>query len=121
MDISKRKKLTTNIGLKRELEASACFHQNSCPLLIDPTLLRSFGLGQIDLAFFKENKLIIAEVKGKVDPSQRQYMRIYRSAHWLGDLFKCSVQVETYMASLSTSKLNRDKNNARQEEQRFLT
>ena len=117
MDITSRE----NIGLKRELEASVRLYQNSQPLLIDPTLLRSFGLGQIDLAFFQKNKIVIVEVKGKAYPSKKQYMRIYKAAHWLGDLFKCSAQIETSMASQPISRVNTGKNNTRQEEQRFLT
>ena len=110
-----------NIGLRREQEASVRLYQDLQPLLVDPTLLRSFGLGQVDLAFFQREKIVIVEVKGRAHPNNKQYMRIYRTAHWLGELFKCSVKVETYMLSWPVPKVNTGKNNARQEEQRFLT
>jgi len=112
-----RKRLSGySLGLYRELKASANYHQHNIALLIDPTLLRSFGLGQIDLAVFLRNKILILEVKGQSYPHQSQYIRIRKTARWLGDLFKYHVQIQVYLSQGESD----DKNNTRQEELRFL-
>ena len=112
MDQKRFSKYKLNKGLSAELKASEIYHQRAIPLLVDPYLLKSFNLGQIDIAYITKSRINIIEVKNQYDPHKSQYMRINKTKKWLGDLFKRPAVLDVH--------LSLNKNNARQEEKRFL-
>ncbi len=94
------KELGSSLGLKNELKFSLCFHQEGVPLLVSPLLLRSRGLGQIDLGRFiktgQDWEIELAEVKsshlGKEVMSLKQKQRLRASGNFLGSLFGAFVR-----------------------------
>ena len=63
------------------------------PLLVSPLLLRSYGLGQIDLALFEKNDLVkIFEIKSSIPAvSLNQRKRIKKAAEFIGLIFSAAV------------------------------
>jgi hypothetical protein len=90
----------SSLGLKNELKFSLCFHQEGFPLLVSPLLLRSRGLGQIDLGrvikIGTHWEIELAEVKsshlGKEVMFLKQKQRLRASGNFLGSLFGASVR-----------------------------
>jgi hypothetical protein len=89
-------------GQLRELVVSASFHSEGVPLLVSSQVLRSLGMGQIDLARVKcsrqgQKLLEICEVKSKVAPTVQQYLRLKRAGDWLGHLLAlpCRIIVDS--------------------------
>jgi hypothetical protein len=69
-------------------------HAQGVPLLVSPQLLRSKGLGQIDLAIFHKQQLNIYEVKKTLPtifsgPNTVQRRRLLRTQKFLAEIFKC--------------------------------
>ena len=71
-------------------------HKKGIPLLVSPLLLRSYGLGQIDLAIFEKNELVkIFEVKSSIPVvSVSQNKRIKKAAEFIGLIFSAAVVLE---------------------------
>lgn len=87
-------KSSSSKGKSLELKHSLSFHQNTLPILISPSVLRTRQMGQVDLARMikqKEDWLIeVGEVKSSdvgVEASQRfQKFRLLASCDFLGRL-----------------------------------
>ncbi len=85
-------------GLELEIFHSKIIHQKEIPLLISPSLLRSLGLGQIDIASFvrgAEGEFIIKlyEVKNSVVVKRGQRLRLQLAAEFLAKVFDLNVQL----------------------------
>lgn len=63
---------------------------------MSPLLLRSYGLGQIDLAVFEKNDLVkIYEIKSSIPVlSMNQSKRIKKAADFIGHIFSAAVIIE---------------------------
>lgn len=82
-------------GEKTELYISKVFHGEGVPFLISPMLLRRRGLGQIDVCYWRKNKIIAAECKlGEGFITSQQKDRLKHSIHFLGNIFNCSVELK---------------------------
>lgn len=83
----------TSSGESVEKKISLSFHQEGLPLLVSPVVLRSRGLGQIDLARFvkgPEMVLEICEVKSSKLGSQsmrEQRRRLLQASAFLASVF----------------------------------
>jgi len=81
-----------------EQKLSVEFHQNSIPLLISPLLLRSRGLGQVDLARFKKNTEMIIELcevkssKTGEFAMRGQHLRLRKTGVFLGIIFGLKIK-----------------------------
>jgi hypothetical protein len=90
----------SSLGLKNELKSSLRFHQTGLPLLVSPVVLRSRGLGQIDLARLikRDHQWVVelAEVKssqlGKEVMLLNQKQRLWGSGNFLSALFGAEVR-----------------------------
>lgn len=84
----------SSLGQKLEEEKSLLFHREGVPLLVSPALLRSRGLGQIDLARMKKKNSWVIEI-GEVKSSdvgvevflRGQRMRLFQSLRFLSSIF----------------------------------
>ena len=77
-------------GEDLELKYSTMVHTEGVPLLLSPLVLRSYNLGQVDLAVIKDvcgEKLIVCyEIKKYMGITKRQIRRVKRSATFLSHL-----------------------------------
>ena len=82
-------------GLEKELLCSKRFHEQGIPLLLSSQLLRSWGLGQVDLARLLRRKgewlIELNEVKDGGILSQQQRKRLKKTSIFVGLLFNCPV------------------------------
>ena len=99
------------LGIKEEVKASKWFHRDQLVLLVDPGLLRSMGLGQIDLSRALKNKVEILEVKSSSRLNRHQYLRIRNTQQWLSYILGMPVFMEVHQSKIIS----------RQEETSFLT
>ncbi len=67
------------------------YHSMYQSLLVSDKSLRSRNLGQIDIAFFAKNQLVVLEVKSSGTIKQRQLQRLEKSSRFLSGLFKRGV------------------------------
>jgi hypothetical protein len=85
-------------GQDLEKTLSLEFHQNSVPLLIEPTVLRKRGAGQVDLArfVFGQNQKVIEllEVKSGFEVTLKQRLRLRASANLIGEVFQVPVKLQ---------------------------
>ncbi len=72
-------------GQDFEKELSERFHSRFPACLISSTLLRSRGCGQIDIAYFSKNRLVLVEAKSSknIGPSAYQMKRLRSSQRFL--------------------------------------
>lgn len=81
------------LGDSLEASISKNFHSQYSAILVSSKLLRSRGLGQIDIAYIKEKQIIVLEVKSsqigrKACYQSKQITRLRRSTMFLCQLFK---------------------------------
>ena len=81
-----------------ELKISNFFHHDTIPVLISPAMLRKYDAGQIDVAYFRGNKLYLVEVKSSKYPKSKQVKRLKCSAEYLSCVFNCETLLLTYNA-----------------------
>jgi len=76
----------------REILQTKYYHSLGTPFLVSPLVLRSHGLGQIDLAYLKKKnstwQLHIIEVKTKTVPSHSQWLRLLKSQDYLSKVLE---------------------------------
>ena len=84
-------------GERTEEEASLLYHARGVPLLVSPLILRSLGLGQVDVCYFDGRKgLVIVESKTRGHVSPRQRRRLLKSCAFLGAIFKRTARLEYF-------------------------
>jgi len=77
-----------NRSEKLESEFSSHLHNGEIPLLVSSQLLRRRGMGQIDVACLRRDRLIVAECKsGQSILSNKQRRRLGHSLFFLGCIF----------------------------------
>ena len=87
-------------GLNRELELSKSLHANHIPLLISPSLLRSRGCGQVDIAYLLNSyhsqlwDVFLIEIKSSGHVSRRQMRRLSLSSQFVSQLFSGEIQLK---------------------------
>lgn len=81
-------KNTFKKGSALEIKVSKKLHLDSTPVLVSANLLRKKGLGQIDLAILKEDKVLLWEIKNSPYLSLAQKSRLLKSAQFLAFVFK---------------------------------
>ena len=98
-------------GSGAEAAASLVFHQKGMPLLASALLLRSLGLGQVDLAVVLGGpcpELLVIEVKSRTAISvegpeqwvgERQRGRLRQACAWLGSLLAVNCRVAVHLMS----------------------
>jgi len=88
-------------GLLNEIKASKNIHSQNTALLISPKILRSRGMGQVDLACYdsKNKKIILVEVKssefGIMSLQGNQMRRLMHVQSFLSQLFGVGVKLES--------------------------
>lgn len=85
------KVFSVNFGLEREKKCSRFWHTRHLAILVSSLVLRSRGLGQIDLCFKERGVLVVVEVKSYRGISPRQWSRLKKSCQWLGALLNRDV------------------------------
>jgi len=74
---------------KLESDYSAHIHKKSLALLVSSQLLRRRGMGQIDVAWFQNTNIFVAECKsGHSILSSQQSTRLRRSLFFLSCIFR---------------------------------
>ena len=86
-------------GDSLEAEISKKYHTQHNAVLVSPKLLRSKGLGQIDVSYMENNKIIILEVKSsrigkQVCYSSKQITRLRYSTLFLCQVFKLKSELK---------------------------
>lgn len=76
-----------------EKSMSELLHSNRLPLLVSPMVLRSRGLGQVDVATISKKNIIVWELKSSLRLGLNQRDRIRAAASFLSQLFSKSVRV----------------------------
>ncbi len=69
------------------------------PLLVSPNLLRKYGVGQIDVAYYNRGVIYIKEIKSRDNMSKKQLVRLKGSATLLGYIFDCPVMLENIIVN----------------------
>lgn len=78
-----------NKSQKLESEYSTHMHKGEVALLVSSLILRRRGMGQIDVACLRRDKLIVAECKsGQSILSYKQRRRLRDSLFFLGCIFR---------------------------------
>lgn len=80
-------------GLASEIELSKKWHQKM-PVLISGHLLRIYNCGQVDLACWDGHTIVLIEVKQGPWITERQLMRLKRSAKWVSAILEKSVIIK---------------------------
>ncbi len=85
-------------GLELEIFYSQKIHQKEIPLLVSPNLLRSIGVGQVDIASFKQEVngefvIKLYEIKNSIAIKAVQKRRLEQAAHYLSSIFDLNVQL----------------------------
>lgn len=79
-------------GEKWEILQTRYYHSLGTPFLVSPLVLRSHGLGQIDVAYIEKKnsawQLRIIEVKTKTVPSKSQWLRLLKSQNYLSKVLE---------------------------------
>ena len=85
------------LGQIQESLQTKHFHSLGIPVLISSLVLRSKGLGQIDVAYIQKTfqwKLKIIEIKTKTVPSREQWHRLLRAQDFLGKVLEMESKLE---------------------------
>lgn len=74
-------------------------HKNDIPVLISPLVLRSLGVGQLDLVILKKKPsqrwmMIIYELKTSMLPGPLQMRRLKKAQEYLAIIFQMEVQLK---------------------------
>lgn len=83
-----------------EQDVASVLHQKYIPVLISSQLLRRYGCGQIDIAFWNCGVLYLIEVKYTARISFEQKYRIRRSANLLSELLQVPVKIQLVKKAL---------------------
>jgi hypothetical protein len=83
------------MGEEFELNFSKEEVGSKIPVLVSPLLLRSFNLGQIDIAFLSKNKsefiLEVYELKTSKLPSLSQLRRLKKTCNYLAQILEIEI------------------------------
>lgn len=85
------------LGQIQESLQTKLFHNLGTPVLVSSLVLRSKGLGQIDVAYIHKTlhwKLKIIEIKSKTAPSRKQWHRLLRAQDFLGKVLEMESKLE---------------------------
>ncbi len=82
-----------------ELEASRFYHQKGIPVLVSDLMLRSMGLGQIDISILEKNTtsswvLKIVEIKSSLYPGAIQLKRLRKTQDYLSRILELESKLE---------------------------
>lgn len=86
-------------GLKVELELSKKLHNKNIPFLISSQFLRSFGCGQVDIAYLSKGRLVLVESKSGGGASGKQFKRLRASQELLSKVLDYPVILEFIIES----------------------
>lgn len=88
------------LGEKQESSETKKYHNLGKPFLVSSLLLRSNGLGQVDVAYLQKNsqdlnwKVKIIEVKTKTAPSRQQWQRLLKTQDFLSKVLEMESKLE---------------------------
>lgn len=85
------------LGQIQESLQTKHFHSLGTPVLVSSLILRSKGLGQIDVAYIQKTfhwKLKIIEIKTKTVPSRKQWLRLLGAQDFLGKVLEMESKLE---------------------------
>ncbi len=88
------------LGDKQEAAETKRYHEMGKPFLVSSMLLRSNGLGQVDVAYLQKNKsnshwlVKIVEVKTKTAPSRQQWQRLLKTQDFLAKVLEMESKLE---------------------------
>lgn len=84
-------------GLGLEAKFSQIYHQKHVPILLSAKILRSWGMGQTDIAVYdpKGKESVIYEVKNRPHVSDKQRYRLRKTGWLLQQLLKtpCKLKI----------------------------
>lgn len=85
-------------GEQFEKEFSQLIHSKNIAVLVSSNLLRSFNLGQIDVACLEQEqgrrRLMIYECKSSVFPSKKQWFRLLATQDYLSRVLNIETKLE---------------------------
>ncbi len=86
-------------GELTELKASLYYHQKGVPVLVSDLMLRSMGLGQIDISYLEKSAkkswvLKIIEMKSSVYPGTKQLRRLKQTQDYLSRILDLESNLE---------------------------
>lgn len=92
-EVSKALKSSVKKGDSWERYFSEVYHQDNIPVLLSSTVLRSFGCGQVDIAFYK-NSLTLIEIKSShSNLSYSQRYRLKQTQEFCTQVFNCDIEL----------------------------
>ena len=85
---------STSRGIELELHRSKNIHEAGIPILVSPIFLRNLGCGQIDIAIYRNSKILLYEVKSNKNMlTKRQINRLKQSGVVLSEVLGCETQL----------------------------